>query len=259
MCSTLLSEETSAPNLDTEGRLRQLSSMLGSLTLTLTSVPNVFVAPDGKRLTAPDDWACLRPGDAGLTRRVKAAGPWWAIVEKRGRKTFSKGLWAPRANIDAARAALAVERATEGYGTKRNADVARREPTQTADVATFQQEVIRFLRFSSKWRELAPALARLVAAHATAVGSGAVARAERTPLEGRAEAAVIAWMRDETTAYDDMKVERIKGRHREVRRGLADVSRAVLDLHRRDVPHVLEACALCAAVVAGVTKERPRT
>jgi hypothetical protein len=230
--------------------------MVGSLTLALTSVANVFVAPDGKRLTPPDDWACLRPGDAGLTRRVKAAGPWWAIVEKRGRKTFSKGLWAPRANIDAARAALAIERATEGYAKKRSADVARRERTQTAYVTTFEHEVIGFLRFSPKWSELATALARIVAAHATPVGSGTVARTERIPVAERAEAAVIAWMRHQTTAYDDMKVERIKGRRREVRRGLAEVSRAVLDLHRRDVPHVLESCSLCAAVVAHVMKER---
>ena len=232
--------------------------MLGSLTLSLTSVPNVFVAPDGKRVTPPADWGCLLPGDAGLTRRVKAAGPWWAIVEKRGRKTFSKGLWAPRANIDAARAALATERATEGYAKKRSADVARRERTQTAYVATFEHEVIGFLRFSPKWTELAAALARIVAAHATPVGSGTVARTERIPVAERAEAAVIAWMRHRTTAYDDMKVERIKGRRREVRRGLAEVSRAVLDLHRRDVPHVLEACPLCTAVVEHVTKERER-
>ena len=29
----------------------------------------------------------MPPGDAGLTRRVKAAGPSWTVIEKRGRKT----------------------------------------------------------------------------------------------------------------------------------------------------------------------------
>ena len=70
----------------------------------------------------------IAPGDAGLTRRVKAAGPSWAVVEKRGRKTFSKGLWAPLANITAARAALDAERATEGYAKKRAAATARLNP-----------------------------------------------------------------------------------------------------------------------------------
>ena len=37
-------------------------------------------------MSPPLNWVCLPPGDAGLTRRVKAAGPSWAVVEKRGRK-----------------------------------------------------------------------------------------------------------------------------------------------------------------------------
>jgi hypothetical protein len=40
----------------------------------------------------------------------------------------------------------------------------------------------------------------------------------------------------------------VKGARREVRRELAEVSRAVLDLHRRDVPHALAACPLCTAL-----------
>ena len=83
-----------------------------SLVLAPTADPRVFVAPDGRRLTPPADWACLPPGDAGLTRRVKAAGPSWAVLERRGRKQFSRGLWAPRAHIDAARVAIEAERAT---------------------------------------------------------------------------------------------------------------------------------------------------
>ena len=86
-----------------------------SLTLAPTPDPRVFLAPDGRRLSPPADWACLPPGDAGLTRRVKAAGPSWQVIEKRGRKSFSKGLWAPRANIETARAALDAERSTEAY------------------------------------------------------------------------------------------------------------------------------------------------
>ena len=224
--------------------------MSGSLTLAPTADPHVFVAPDGRRMSPPATWACLPPGDAGLTRRVKPAGPSWAVIEKRGRKAFSKGLWAPRENIDAARAALEAERSTEAYAKKRHADVARRDRAQATYVVTFEQEVHAFLRFSPRWADHARTVARLVAVHATPVGSGTVARTQRIPVEERAEAAVIAWMRHQTTAYDQMKIERVAGRRREVRRELAQISRAVLDLHRRDVAHATRACTLCLALVS---------
>src|SRR6267154_1000493 len=83
--------------------------------------------PSGEVLRPPPDWELLPPGDAGLTRRVKAAGPTWTVQEKRGRKTFSRGVWAPRAAIAEARAALAVERAAPAYAKKREADARRRE------------------------------------------------------------------------------------------------------------------------------------
>lgn len=217
-----------------------------SLTLAPTSDPRVFAAPDGKRLSPPEGWACLPPGDAGLTRRVKAAGPSWVVIEKKGRKAFSKGLWAPRENIERAKAALDAERSTDAYAKKREADTARRERTHAAYAVSFEQEVYQFLRFSPRWDALAREVAHEVAAHATPVGSGTVARTERISIEERAEAATIAWMRHQTTGYDDMKIERVAGRRREVRRELAQMSRAVLDLHRRDLPHAPHACTLCA-------------
>ncbi|HEU4612359.1 MAG TPA: DUF2293 domain-containing protein, partial [Kofleriaceae bacterium] len=112
---------------------------------------------------------------------------------------------------------------------------------------SFEQEVLEYLRFAPRWHELARTVARLVAAHATPVGSGTVARTQRISIDERAEAAVIAWMRHQTTGYDHMKIERVAGRRREVRRELAQLSRAVLDLHRRDVPHAPHACTLCSA------------
>jgi hypothetical protein len=72
-----------------------------------------------------------------------------------------------------------------------------------------------------------------VTAHATPVGSGTVARTERIPVEARAEAAVIAWMRHQTTAYDDMAIARVKGLRREVRRELAQRSVQLLHAYRR--------------------------
>lgn len=220
------------------------------IVLAPTSDPRVFLAPDGTRLPLPAGWACLPPGDAAWTRRVKLAGPSWAVVEKRGRKTFSKGLFAPRETIEAVRAALEAERATDAYAKKRTADVARRERTQTEYVATFESEVEAFLRFSREWTLLGRAVAKKVAAHATPVGSGTVARTKRIPVAERAEAAVIAWMRHQTTGYDDMKIERVAGRRREVRRELAQISRALIAAHRSDMPHAPHACSLCRAVQA---------
>ncbi len=223
--------------------------MSETLTLSPTPDPRVFRAPDGRTLSPPATWDCLPPGDAGLTRRVKAAGPSWAVIEKKGRKAFSKGLWAPRENIVAARATLEAERSTDAYAKKRTSEVARREKNHAAYAVSFEQEVHEFLRFSPRFAELAEAIAKLVAEHATPVGSGTVARTQRIPIEQRAEAAVIAWMRHQTTQYDDMKIERVAGRRREVRRELAQISRSVIDLHRRDVPHAPYACSLCSAVV----------
>lgn len=221
-----------------------------SIVLAPTSDPNVFLAQDGQRLSPPAGWACLPPGDAGLTRRVKLAGPSWAVLEKRGRKVFSKGLWAPKENIEAARQALLDERSTESYAKKRQSDLARRERTQTEYVASFEQEVVAFLGFSKEWELLGRVMARQVAAHATPVGSGTVARTKRIPIAERAEAAVIAWMRHQTTTYDQLAIPRVKGKRREVRRELARISRAVLELHRRDVPHGIAGCPLCTALTA---------
>jgi hypothetical protein len=54
-------------------------------------------------LAIPDDWALLSPGDALLTRHVKAGGPAWTVKEKRGRRVFSRGVWAPAQRIAEAR------------------------------------------------------------------------------------------------------------------------------------------------------------
>lgn len=218
------------------------------LVLAPTPDPRRFLAPDGSPRVPPAGWACLPPGDAGLTRRVKQAGPSWAVIEKRGRKAFSKGLWAPSENIEAARQALAAERRTPQYAKKRASASARRERHQASYVVSFEAEVLGFLRFAPRFEALARRIARRVTEHATPVGSGTVARTERIPVERRVESAVIAWMRHQTTAYDHMAIPRVKGVRREVRRELATLSRAVLDLHRRDAAHTAAACPLCTAL-----------
>ena len=199
--------------------------------------PRKLLTSTGQVLTVPDGWACVMPGDAGLTRRVKAAGPTWLVEEKKGRKRFSRGLWAPAAHIEAARAALAAERADPAYDKRLAAGRARREKEQVAYVGTFTDSVVTFLAFDARYADVAASLAAAVASHATPVGSGTVARTSRIPVEERAEAAVIAWMRHQTTGYDGMHIPREKGARREVRRMLAQRSRALLDAYRagRDV------------------------
>jgi hypothetical protein len=172
------------------------------------------------------------------------------VVEKKGRKTFSQGLWAPAGNIAAARAALAAERETEAYARRRAGDQARRERAQETYVQSFEQEVMTFLDFAPRYADLGRELAARVTRHATPVGSGTVARTERIPIEERAEAAVIAWMRHQTSAYDSLAIPRVKGMRREVRRELAETARALLNLHRRDVPHAGEGCPLCGALAS---------
>src|SRR5947199_2153847 len=92
---------------------------------------------DGSVLEPPEDWVLLPPGDAALTRRVKAAGPTWAVQHRRGRKLFSDGIWAPRATIAAARQELAAERAAPAYAKKRAAEARRREHKQEEYVGSF--------------------------------------------------------------------------------------------------------------------------
>jgi hypothetical protein len=189
-------------------------------------------AADGQILRAPADWELLPPGDAGLTRRVKAAGPTWTIQHKKGRKVFSLGVWAPADRIAAIRAELEAERSTDSYAKRRAADAARRDRKQTEYVEDFRGALLAFLNFAPGYAELAERLADAVTQHATPVGSGTVARTQRIPIERRAESAVIAWLRHATTAYDNMKIPRIKGKRREIRRMLAEQSRQLLERYR---------------------------
>ena len=195
--------------------------------------PATVRAADGNILTVPDGWKLLPPGDAALTRRVKAAGHHWVVQEKKGRKTFSRGVWAPAATIERIRAELKAERSTESFAKRKEGDAKRRDKAQAEYAEDFTGAVVTFLAFHPAHAELAQRLARVVADHATPVGSGTVARTKRIPIEQRAEAAVIAWMRHQTTGYDSMKIPRVKGKRREVRRMLAQRSKELLAGYRR--------------------------
>ncbi len=204
-------------------------------------------AAGGAVLKVPDGWTLLPPGDAGLTRRVKSAGEHWVVQEKRGRKTFSRGVWAPAQTIERIRAELDAERSTESYAKRQAASARRRDKAQAEYVEGFLGAVLAFLDFAPCHAELGDRLARAVTEHATPVGSGTVARTKRIPVEKRAEAAVIAWMRHQTTAYDSMKIPRVKGQRREVRRMLAQHSKGILARYRSG-ESVPEDCPLVRAL-----------
>ena len=144
--------------------------------------PNTVRTANGNVLTAPDGWVLLQPGDAALTRRVKAAGDHWVVQEKRGRKIFSRGVWAAAANIDRIRADLDSERSTEGFAKKKVADAKRRDKAQAVYVEDFRGAVVAFLVFHPTHADLADRLAKAVTDHATPVGSGTVARTKRIPV-----------------------------------------------------------------------------
>jgi len=204
-----------------------------ALTCAPGPAPNTARSADGRVLSAPDGWVLLLPGDAALTRRVKAAGEHWVVQEKKGRKVFSRGVWAPAPTIGRIRAELEAERSTEGFARKKEADARRRDKAQAEYVEDFFGAVVAFLAFHPAHAYLADRLARAVTDHATPVGSGTVARTKRIPVGRRAEAAVIAWMRHQTTGYDGMVIPRGKGKRREVRRMFAQRSKELLDRYRR--------------------------
>jgi hypothetical protein len=205
-------------------------------------------AANGSHVCVPDGWVLVPPGDAALTRRIKEAGDHWIVQERRGRKIFSRGVWADAATVERIRADLAAERSTEAYAKRQVSAARRRDRVQAEYVGDFRDAVLAFLAFDARHAGLARGLADAVTSHATPVGSGTVARTERIPIERRAEAAVIAWMRHQTTAYDSMTIPRVKGKRREVRRMLAARSKELLARYRRGAPPAAEACPLAAAL-----------
>lgn len=191
------------------------------------------LAESGEPLTVPVDWTFLPAGDAAITRSVKAKGETWVVKVRKGKREISLGLWAEATHVQASRLEVEAKRSTPEYTRTRQRDLARRQAKQQAYVGEFYAEVVRFLDFHPRYETEAQRLSEKITAHATPVGSGTVARTERIPLAKRAEAAVIAWMRHQTTAYDSMSIARIKGQRREVRRQLAAKSVELLQAYRQ--------------------------
>lgn len=210
---------------------------------------HVFTA-QGELLAVPAGWELLPPGDAALSRRIKQDGPSWTVKERKGRKEFSRGIWAPGERIAALRLVLQIERSDPAYQKQLDQGRRRRAQQQVAYAEDFTQALRQYLNFHPRYGLLADRLAQLISAHATPVGSGTVARTQRIPIEQRAEAATIAWLRHQTTAYDHMHIPREKGARREVRRMLAQASKRLLECYRLGSRIEVEQCPLQKAIRA---------
>lgn len=220
---------------------------MSSTTYAPGPTPDTVRTPDGEVLHPPQGWALLPPGDAALTRRVKAKGDYWLVQEKKGRKVFSRGVWADEQLVKSLKRDLEAERGTDAYKKKREADTRRRAKKQEEYVEDFEGAVSSYLNFHPRYQSLAAELSKRVTELATPVGSGTVARTQRIPIEKRAEAAVIAWLRHQTTGYDNMVIPRVRGKRREVRRMLARRSKELLDRYRLgDSPD--QSCPLLVAL-----------
>jgi len=204
---------------------------------------DLTIGPAGKLLdeygnqhTPPTDWDFLPAGDAGITRKVTTHGTYWRIIFKKGRRTMSKGIWAPASIITKAKNEVLATRSTIEYKKKREYSLLLREKQQQNYEVEFCDAVESFLSFHQKYRIIEKSIAILVTKHAIPIGSGTVARTSMIPIEQRASKAVIAWMRHKTTAYDNMQIAHIKGERRTVRRTLAEQSILVLENYRKGKP-----------------------
>ena len=199
---------------------------------------------EGEPMKIPDGWDCLRPGDAALSRRLKMEGPSWTVIEFKRRKKFSHGILAPRERIERLQAERQEEKEDPKYRKNLEAGRSRSAKKQEAYAEDFENAVFQYLSFHEVHLDLANELAKAVADHAVPVGSGTVARTQRIPIEQRAESAVIAWMRHQTTAYDHMTIPREKGKRREVRRMLAKESKQLLRRYRESAQAGQGGCPL---------------
>lgn len=201
-------------------------------TFLITKSDNRLKDKTGKVYSVPAGWQKLPSGDASITRKLKSLGPSWTVQEKKGRKSFSHGVWAAKEHIEAAKSLVEAQRADPKHQKKLAQAKVRREEKEVVFSTDFQQEIIKFLNFDKKYQALVEQLAILVKEHAVPVGSGTVARSSSVTLDDKAALAVMAWMRHQTSAYDSTSVPRIKGARRELRRKIARQSERILAKYR---------------------------
>ena len=232
--------------------------MNGNETIVYAMKGTSRYSKDGQFVDLPEGWEFVPSGDPALTRRLKAtASDYWVVKRKVGRKEFGIGLCVPKGLATNIMEQLKTERETPEYQRKLEAGRKRREKEQEEYQENFEAAVLQFLNFHSRYHELAETLAKIITEFTTPVGSGTVARTQRIPIEQRARAAVIAWMRHNTTDYDRRYIPHVAGKRREVRRDIAQESLALLAAYRRgdDAP---SDCPLQRALNMATQPEKTR-
>ena len=133
---------------------------MGNKTFSTGPTANTVRSADGKIVTIPDGWILVPPGDAALSRRIKAAGDHYAVAEKKGRKVFSRGIWTLAATVERIRADLEAERSIESFAKRKESDARRRKKAQADYVEDFHGAVLSFLAFHRAQADLADRLAQ---------------------------------------------------------------------------------------------------
>ena len=144
-----------------------------------TNRPRDFLC-DGKSVTVPESWVFVPSGDPGLTRRLKSTAECWSVVHKRKNRIESLGIWCDGTVVEKVKADLTEERSNPVYLRKLELARQARIAKQDAYVVEFRQAVVDFLNFAPCYEELAWDLADAVTDQAVPVGSGTVARTERS-------------------------------------------------------------------------------
>lgn len=208
---------------------------------------NTLLNKYGEQVRPPSGWSFLAAGDAGITRKITAKGLFWRVQYKKGKRMISKGVWAPTGTIEWAKKEVEETRNTDAYQKKRVSALKSRAKKQDEYEEDFQSAVEKYLNFHLKYKTMEKLMAEAITKHAVPVGSGTVARTAMIPIEERAAKAVIAWMRHQTTAYENLQIARIKGERRAVRRQLAQQSVNLLMRYRSGEP-LSPNCPLRAAL-----------
>lgn len=209
-----------------------LSKMKNDDHIVIRDKQGNLITNTGSYFVPPKHWDFLPAGDAGITRKITSRGIYRRVQVKKGRRFISKGIWAPSEIIADAKKQVDATRLTDEYKNKLNKDRERRAKKQLEYEAEFCREVELFLNFHETYKPMQKQMSKLVTVHAIPVGSGTVARTQMIPVHERAARAVIAWMRHKTTAYDNLKIARIKGERRAVRKNLAQQSIQILKKYR---------------------------
>jgi hypothetical protein len=162
-----------------------------------------FWTPDYGPVYIPDGWEFLPRGDAFVTRQVKK-GPHWILIcqyNSRHRFTRVKGVYAPRASIEAAKkAAIGTEVKRE---QQRQKSQLRREKVEEDYQNRFEQACFQFLNFDPSHADLAKKIAVGATAWACEKYSGRVGRTSLVDLADKAELAVRAYLRHNYTDYEE--------------------------------------------------------